>query len=169
MSSGRAFQNAGTPQPSATHPQAAFENKCSEAVGVLAGRGCPQSLQPLLRHFGCGASWLCLTDFSHTTSQPGQRHVHRQLVRATPLSAVSHFSVREAFKHMALNYFKRESLGSGPRRSCACSSRGQHICQHVLSPEALEASRCQCQVCQGGLAEFIRFSRRVDRLLRVAS
>ena len=51
---------------------------------MLAGRSRPQSLRPLLRDFGCGASWLCLTEYSHTTSRPGQRHVHRQGVRAKP-------------------------------------------------------------------------------------
>ena len=118
---------------------------------MLAGRGRPQSFRPLLRDFGCGASWPCLTSHLRTTSRPGQRHVHRELVRATPLSAASHFLVRQAFKHMALNYFKRESLGAGPRRSCACSAwklePGSAGRRNLLR---LEASRCQCRGCQLG-------------------
>ena len=118
---------------------------------MLAGRSRPQSLRPLLRDFGCGASWLCLTEYSHTTSRPGQRHVHRELVKATPLSAASHFSVREAFKHMALNYFRRESLGSGLRRSCARSrwklDAGSAGRRNLLR---LEASRCHRRGCQVG-------------------
>ena len=118
---------------------------------MLAGRSRPQSLRPLLRDFGCGASWLCLTAYLRTTSRPGQRHVHRQGVRAKPPSAASHFSVREAFKHMAFNYLKRESLGSGLQRGCARSGwkldAGSAGRRNLLR---LEASRCHCRGCQVG-------------------